>query len=52
MRLLIPAFTILMPVAAWLSRLPRRTLVTILIGAGIAGTWIGAYGLTIWPYAV
>jgi hypothetical protein len=51
-RLLIPAFTILLPAAAWLSRIPRRNLITVLIGAGIAGSWLSAYGLTIWPYAI
>lgn len=51
-RLLIPAFTILLPVAAWLSRIRRRNLITILAGVGIAGSWISAYGLTIWPYAI
>jgi hypothetical protein len=52
MRLLIPAFTILLPVAAWLARLRRSGAILVLIGIAAAGSWIGAYSLTVWPHAI
>jgi hypothetical protein len=52
MRLLIPAFTILFPVAAWLARLRRSGAILVLIGIAAAGSWIGAYSLTVWPHAI
>lgn len=52
MRLLIPAFTILFPAAAWLSRMRRSSTILAAIAIAAAGSWIGAYSLAIWPHAI
>jgi hypothetical protein len=51
-RLLLPAFTLLIPVAIGLSRRKRGTTVTVLAGIVIASAWFGAYVLTGWQYAI
>lgn len=51
-RLLLPAFTLLIPVAVGLSRRQRGTMITVLIGVVIASAWFGAYVLTGWQYAI
>lgn len=51
-RLLLPAFTLLIPVAIGLSRRTRGTMITVLIGVVIASSWFGAYVLTGWQYAI
>ncbi len=51
-RLLIPAFTILMPTAAWLSRRQQVTQIFTLATFTFASTWLGGYALTIWKYAI
>lgn len=52
LRLLVPAFVLLVPVAIGLS--PRRvgTAVAVVAAAALASGWFGGYALTIWPYAI
>jgi hypothetical protein len=51
-RLMLPAFTLLIPVALALAkRKPATTLVT-LGGLAVASSWFGAYALTSWGYAI
>lgn len=51
-RLLIPAFTIVLPVASWLARLRRSSAIAAIAALAIAGSWFGAYALTIWRHAI
>jgi hypothetical protein len=51
-RLLLPAFTLLIPVAIGLSRRRRGTMITVLAGVVLASAWFGAYVLTGWQYAI
>lgn len=51
-RLLVPAFTLLLPVAFGLARRRPGTVVAALAGLGLASAWFGAYALTAWPYAI
>jgi hypothetical protein len=52
MRLLVPAFTLLIPAAIGLARRRTSTLVLVLCGIAVASAWIGAYALTAWNYAI
>ncbi|TQM46247.1 dolichyl-phosphate-mannose-protein mannosyltransferase [Halopolyspora algeriensis] len=51
-RLMLPAFPLLLPVALGLSN--RRTTTAVATTALLVcfGTWFGAYSLTAWPYAM
>jgi hypothetical protein len=51
-RLVLPAFTLLVPVALGLARRRPATFVTVLCGAAVASSWFGAYALTSWGYAI
>jgi hypothetical protein len=51
-RLLLPAFTLLLPVAIGLARRRPGTAWAVLAAATIASAWFGAYALTGWPYAI
>ncbi|MBP2475310.1 hypothetical protein JOF53_004182 [Crossiella equi] len=51
-RLLVPAFTLLIPVAVSLSRRRPGTMVTALGVLLLVGSWFGAYSITAWPYAI
>jgi len=51
-RLLLPAFTLLLPVALGLSRRRPGTIVAVLTGVALASAWFGAYALVIWRYAI
>lgn len=51
-RLLLPAFTLLLPVAIALGRRRPGTVVVVLVGAIVASGWFGAYALTGWQYAI
>ncbi len=51
-RLMLPAFTLLIPVALALSRRRPATAVLALCGLAVAGSWFGAYALTSWGYAI
>jgi hypothetical protein len=52
MRLLVPAVTLLIPVAAGLARRRPGTIVAVLAVAALASGWFGAYALTDWRYAI
>lgn len=52
LRLLIPAFTLLIPVAVGLARRRTGTAVAAVVGAAVASAWFGAYALTIWRYGI
>ncbi len=51
-RLLIPAFTLLIPLAVFLARERRSNAVTALIVAGLASAWYSAYAVIIYGYAI
>ena len=52
MRLLVPAVTLLIPVAAGLARRRPATIIAVLAVAALASGWFGAYALTDWHYAI
>jgi Gpi18-like mannosyltransferase len=52
MRELLPAFVLLIPVAAGLARQRAITAVCLTAGYVLAGLWIGASSLTAWPYGI
>ncbi len=51
-RLLLPAFTLLLPVALALARRRPATMIAVLGAATVASAWFGAYALLGWPYAI
>jgi hypothetical protein len=51
-RLLMPAFPLLLPVAVGLARRRTTTAVAVLVAAALASAWFGGYTLTIWRYAI
>ncbi|MBB5910932.1 hypothetical protein [Actinoalloteichus hymeniacidonis] len=50
-RLLLPAFTLLLPVAISLARRRPSTALSVVATVALAGSWFGAYALVAWPYA-
>lgn len=52
MRLLVPAFTLLLPVAAGLARRRTGTVLAVLSATALLSAWFGGYALTAWPYAI
>lgn len=51
-RLLLPAFVLLTPVALALAQRSRTTQVTVGAAATVTSAWFGAYMLGIYPYAI
>ena len=51
-RLLVPAFPLLVPVAVGLARRRTGTAAAVLAAATVASAWFGGYSLTIWRYAI
>lgn len=51
-RLMLPAFPLLLPVAVGLAARRRTTAVGTTALFVCFGTWFGAYALTVWPYAI
>lgn len=51
-RLLMPAFPLLLPVALGLARRRTTTAVAVVVAAALASAWFGGYALTIWRYAI
>lgn len=51
-RLMVPAFTLLIPVALALAKRRTATAVLSLCGLAVASSWFGAYALTSWGYAI
>lgn len=52
MRLLVPAITLLIPVAAGLARRRPGTVIAVVAVAALVSGWVGAYALTDWHYAI
>jgi hypothetical protein len=52
MRLLVPAFTLLLPVAAGLAQRRTGTVLAVLSATALTSGWFGGYALTAWPYAI
>lgn len=52
LRLLLPAFVLLLPVAVGLARRRPATAVAVVVAVTLASAWFGGYALTIWPYAI
>lgn len=52
LRFLIPMFPLLLLPAARLAGLPRAARITVLAVFAVATGWLGAYMLTVWPYAI
>jgi hypothetical protein len=51
-RLLLPAFTLLVPVALALTRRRTSTMLAVLVAVAVFSAWFGAYSITAWPYAI
>jgi hypothetical protein len=51
-RLMLPAFTLLIPVATGLARRQPATMIVTVSGLAVASSWFGAYALTAWGYAI
>lgn len=51
-RLMVPAFTLLIPIAIGLARRRTSTFVVTLGALAVASSWFGAYALTSWGYAI
>jgi hypothetical protein len=52
LRLLVPAFVLLLPVASGLARRRPGTAVAVVAAAALASAWFGGYALTIWRYGI
>jgi len=51
-RLMLPAFTLLIPVALALAKRRPSTAVLTLCALAVAASWFGAYSITSWGYAI
>lgn len=51
-RLMLPAFTLLIPVALALAKRRPSTTVLTLCSLVVASSWFGAYSITTWGYAI
>jgi hypothetical protein len=51
-RLLLPAFTLLIPLAVALVKRRPSTVLLTLAAVAVASAWFGAYSITAWPYAI
>jgi hypothetical protein len=51
-RLLLPAFTLLVPVAVALTKRRSGTVWAVLVAVAVASAWFGGYALTGWSYAI
>lgn len=52
LRLLLPAFVLLLPVAIGLAKRRPSTAVAVVVAVTLASAWFGGYALTIWRYAI
>ncbi|HLU58125.1 MAG TPA: hypothetical protein VKZ81_21915 [Pseudonocardia sp.] len=52
LRLLVPAFVLLVPIATGLARRRAGTAVAVVAAAALASAWFGGYALTIWRYGI
>jgi hypothetical protein len=51
-RLLLPAFTLLIPAALAIAKRRTTTAVAVLSGLAVFSAWFGAYAITAWQYAI
>ncbi|MGQ0842277.1 hypothetical protein [Actinokineospora sp.] len=51
-RLMVPAVTLLVPIAIALAKRRTATMVLTLSAFAIVGSWFGAYSITSWGYAI
>lgn len=51
-RLLVPAFPLLLPIAVGLARRRTGTAVAVVVATALASAWFGGYALTIWHYGI
>ncbi len=52
LRLLLPAFVLLLPIALGLAKRRPATAAGAVVAATLASAWFGGYALTIWPYGI
>lgn len=52
LRLLLPAFVLLLPVAIGLAKRRPSTAVAVVVAATLASAWFGGYALTIWRFGI
>lgn len=52
LRLLIPAFTLLIPVAVGLAKRHTGTAIAGVVTVALTSAWFGGYALTIWHYGI
>jgi hypothetical protein len=52
LRLLLPAFVLLLPVAIGLAHRRQATALTVVVAVTLGSAWFGGYALTIWRYAI
>lgn len=52
LRLLLPAFVLLVPVAIGLAKRRPSTAVAVMVAVTFASAWFGGYALTIWHYGI
>lgn len=52
LRLLLPAFVLLLPVALGLAHRRTSTALAVVTAAAVASAWFGGYALTIWSSAI
>jgi len=51
-RLLQPAFPLLIPVAVGLARRRTEAAIAVIVAIAVVSAWFGGYALTIWPHAI
>jgi hypothetical protein len=51
-RLLVPAFTLLVPIALALAKRRLSTSLTVLGMVAVFSAWFGAYAITVWQFAI
>jgi hypothetical protein len=52
LRLLLPAFVLMLPVAGGLAQRSTGTAVAVVAAAALGSAWFGGYALTIWGYGI
>jgi hypothetical protein len=52
LRLLVPGFVLLLPVATGLARRRPATAAGVVVAAALASAWFGGYALTIWRFGI
>jgi hypothetical protein len=51
-RLMVPAFTLLIPVAVALAKRRTSTMIVVLCATAVGSAWVGAYSITSWGFAI